>query len=62
VLRSAEEEDADRQAELFQAARSALASLEDRTAAEGNGRGRPSAAGSILLSLHRILRVADPGK
>jgi len=60
VLRSAEEDDADRQAELFEAAHAAVASLEDRTAAEGNGAGTPSAAGSILLSLHRILRVANP--
>ena len=60
VLRSSEEEDADRQVELFQAAHAAVASLEDRTAAEGNGAGTPSAAGSILLSLHRILRVANP--
>ncbi|MFF2318707.1 aromatic acid exporter family protein [Arthrobacter sp. NPDC058097] len=60
VLRSAEEDDAERQAELFEAAHAAVASLEDRTAAEGNGAGAPSAAGSILLSLHRILRVANP--
>jgi uncharacterized membrane protein YgaE (UPF0421/DUF939 family) len=60
VLRSAEEDDADRQAELFEAAHAAVASLENRTAAEGNGAGTPSAAGSILLSLHRILRVANP--
>lgn len=62
VLRSAEEDDADRQAELFQTAHAAVASLEDRTAAEGNGAGTPSAAGSILLSLHRILRVANPNR
>ncbi|WP_083839640.1 FUSC family protein [Arthrobacter globiformis] len=60
VLRAAEEDDVDRQAELFRAAEEAVASLEDRTAAEGDGGGTPSAAGSILLSLHRILRVAKP--
>jgi hypothetical protein len=59
VLRSQEEEDADRQAELFQAARTAVASLEERTASEDIQAGAPSAAGSILLSLHRILRVAN---
>ena len=60
VLRSAEEDDDDRQAELYQAARSAVAALEDRTASEDTQAGTPSAAGSILLSLHRILRVANP--
>jgi uncharacterized membrane protein YgaE (UPF0421/DUF939 family) len=57
VLRSAEEEDAGRQAELITAASAAVDSLEARIASEDVDADAPSAAESILLSLHRILRV-----
>jgi uncharacterized membrane protein YgaE (UPF0421/DUF939 family) len=58
VLRSAEEEDADRQEELIDAANAAVDALEARMAFEDVEADAPSAAESILLSLHRILRVA----
>jgi uncharacterized membrane protein YgaE (UPF0421/DUF939 family) len=58
VLRSAEEDDADRQAELLSAAHAAVDALEVRIASEDIDVDAPSAAESILLSLHRILRVA----
>jgi uncharacterized membrane protein YgaE (UPF0421/DUF939 family) len=58
VLRSAEEDDAGRQAELLSAAHAAVDALEVRIASEDIDVDAPSAAESILLSLHRILRVA----
>lgn len=58
VLRSAEEDDAGRQAELITAAHAAVDSLERRIASDDVDADAPSAAESILLSLHRILRVA----
>lgn len=59
VIRSAEEDDADRQAELIEAANAAVDDLETRIASENVDADAPSAAESILLSLHRILRVAQ---
>ena len=56
---SAEEEDPDRQAELTAAARAAVDSLRARIGSSGADADAPSAAESILLSLHRILRVAE---
>ncbi len=57
VLRSAEEEDADRQEELVHAAHQAMDALRARILEDDADAGVPSAAESILLSLHRILRV-----
>lgn len=56
---SADEEDPDRQAELTAAARAAVDSLRARIVSSGADADAPSAAESILLSLHRILRVAE---
>ncbi|GAA1254952.1 hypothetical protein GCM10009589_02450 [Arthrobacter pascens] len=56
---SADEEDPDRQAELTAAARGAVDSLRARIVSSGADADAPSAAESILLSLHRILRVAE---
>lgn len=61
VLRSAEEDDAGRQAELLSAAHAAVDALEVRITSEDTDADAPSAAESILLSLHRILRVARTG-
>ena len=58
VLRSAEEDDAGRQAELLSAAHAAVDALEVRITSEDINADGPSAAESLLLSLHRILRVA----
>ncbi|MDQ1595850.1 MAG: hypothetical protein QOH40_2406, partial [Arthrobacter pascens] len=56
---SADEEDPDRQAELTAAARAAVDLLRARIVSSGADADAPSAAESILLSLHRILRVAE---
>jgi hypothetical protein len=58
VLRAAEEDDAGRQAELLSAAHAAVGVLEERITSEDADADGPSAAESILLSLHRILRAA----
>ena len=58
ILRSIEEEDADQQLERIEAADSTIEAL---TATVGSGApatGAPSAVESILMSLHRMLRVA----
>ena len=57
VLRAAEEEDAERRDELKQAAHGAVDALRARILEDDADTGAPSAAESILLSLHRILRV-----
>lgn len=57
VLRAAEEEDEERQHELKREARQAVDVLRARILEDDAGAGAPSAAESILLSLHRILRV-----
>lgn len=70
VLRSTEEENTERQGELVEAAGAAVTELARRIGAEEAATGAPSAVESILLSLHRMLRVArtptdrvrDPGR
>jgi hypothetical protein len=57
VLRSAEEEPAERQAELTGTAEAAVADLSRRVGVESAATEDPSAVESILLSLHRMLRV-----
>jgi xanthosine utilization system XapX-like protein len=58
VLRSTEEENTERQGELVEAADAAVKELTRRIGAEEAATGAPSAVESILLSLHRMLRVA----
>jgi len=60
VLRAAQEEDPPRQAELVAEARASVKALTDRVAAEDPSGRVPGAVESILLSLHRMLRVASP--
>ena len=57
VLRSIEDEEPDRQDELLGAAAAAVDTLADRMASDDVNPEAPSAAESIVLSLHRILRV-----
>lgn len=57
VLRSLEDEQPERQDELISAANTAVDALAERMASEEVNPDAPSAAESILLSLHRILRV-----
>lgn len=57
VLRSAEEEPEERQAELTGKAEAAVADLSRRVGVESAATDDPSAVESILLSLHRMLRV-----
>ncbi|WP_427131735.1 FUSC family protein [Pseudarthrobacter sp. S9] len=57
VLRSVEENSAERQAELIETADAAVNVLTARMAAEEAATDAPSAVESILLSLHRMLRV-----
>lgn len=61
VLRSIEEEGPERQDELIQAADAAVKELTARIGAEQTATDAPSAVESILLSLHRMLRVVKPG-
>lgn len=57
VLRSAEEEPEERQAELTGKAEAAVADLSRRVGVESAATDDPSAVESILLILHRMLRV-----
>jgi hypothetical protein len=57
VCRSIEEESTERQSELIEAADSAVQALTVRIAAAEEATDAPSAVESILLSLHRMLRV-----
>ncbi|MET1064434.1 MAG: aromatic acid exporter family protein [Arthrobacter sp.] len=57
AVRAVEEENPERQAELGGAAGAALRDLTARVSAEEAEADAPSAVGSILLSLHRMLRV-----
>ena len=57
VCRSIEEESTERQSELIEAADSAVQALTVRIAAAAEATDAPSAVESILLSLHRMLRV-----
>ncbi|MEO3933269.1 aromatic acid exporter family protein [Micrococcaceae bacterium Sec7.4] len=58
VLRSIQEESPDRQTELSETADAAVKALTTRVGAEESATDAPSAVESILLSLHRMLRVA----
>ena len=62
VLRALEEEQPERQAELAAAADEAISDLTARLGSEQHSTDAPSAVESILLSLHRMLRVATPGR
>ena len=62
VLRALEEEQPERQTELAAAADAAISELTARLASEQHSTDAPSAVESILLSLHRMLRVATPGR
>lgn len=62
VLRSMEDEHPDRQEERIAEATAAVDALAGRIAAEEANPDEPSAAESILLSLHRILRVVSAGQ
>jgi len=62
VLRALEEEQPERQAELAAAADAAISDLTARLGSEQHSTDAPSAVESILLSLHRMLRVATPGR
>ena len=61
VLRSIEEESPERQAELVGTADVAVKELTARIGAEEAATDAPSAVESILLSLHRMLRVVKSG-
>lgn len=61
VLRAAEEEEPQRQAELVEEADAAVKTFTARVAADDQSAGAPSAVESILLSLHRMLRVVKSG-
>src|SRR6478736_5147788 len=61
VLRAAEEEEPQRQAELVEEADAAVKAFTARIASEDNSPGAPNAVESILLSLHRMLRVVKSG-
>ncbi|XTR52500.1 FUSC family protein [Pseudarthrobacter sp. So.54] len=58
VLRAAEEEEPQRQAELVEVADAAVKDFIARVAAEDLSEGAPSAVESVLLTLHRMLRAA----
>ena len=62
VLRATEEDNPDRQTELARTADVAINELTARLATEQHSKDAPSAVESILLSLHRMLRVATPGR
>jgi uncharacterized membrane protein YgaE (UPF0421/DUF939 family) len=61
VLRAAEEEEPQRQAELVEEADEAVRAFIARVAAEDQSTDTPSAVESVLLSLHRMLRVVKSG-
>lgn len=62
VLRSLEDEHPDRQNELIAAANAAVDALAVRMASDDVNPDAPSAAESIVLNLHRILRVVTAGQ
>jgi uncharacterized membrane protein YgaE (UPF0421/DUF939 family) len=62
VLRALEEEKPERQAELARSADATINELTARIASEQHSKEAPSAVESILLSLHRMVRVATPGR
>lgn len=62
VLRALEEEQPDRQAELARSADATINELTARIASEQHSKEAPSAVESILVSLHRMLRVSTPGR
>ena len=62
VLRAMEEEQPERQAELAAAAEAGINEITSRLGSEGHSKDAPSAVESVLLSLHRMLRVATPGR
>lgn len=62
VLRALEEEQPERQAELARSADATVKELTARVASEQHSKDAPSAVESILVSLHRMLRVATPGR
>ncbi|MFE4228515.1 aromatic acid exporter family protein [Arthrobacter sp. NPDC056886] len=62
VLRALEDETPERQAELARSAEATISELTARLATEQHSKEAPSAVESILLSLHRMLRVATPGR
>ena len=61
VLRGMEEEPPERQAELVDSATAAINQLTARLATEQRSTSAPSAVESILVSLHRMLRLAKSG-
>ena len=61
VLRAMEEEQPERQAELVDSADAAINQLTNELAAQHRSTDAPSAVESILVSLHRMLRLAKPG-
>jgi uncharacterized membrane protein YccC len=62
VLRSMEDEHPDRQNELIDEATAAVDALAERMASDDVNPNAPSAAESIVLNLHRILRVVRAGQ
>ena len=61
VLRAMEEEPPERQSEVVGSAGAAIDQLTSRLATEHRSTDAPSAVESILVSLHRIQRLAKPG-
>jgi len=62
VLRATEEDHPERVAELAGSADAAVNELTTRIGSEPHPNDAPSAVESILVSLHRMLRVAKPGR
>jgi uncharacterized membrane protein YgaE (UPF0421/DUF939 family) len=62
VLHALEDEQPERQADLARSADAAINELTARLAPEHHSKDAPSAVDSILVSLHRMLRVATPGR
>ncbi|MDQ0075792.1 FUSC family protein [Arthrobacter oryzae] len=62
VLRSMEDEQPDKQNELIGSAKAAVDALAERMASDDVNPHAPSAAESIVLTLHRILRVVTAGQ
>ena len=62
VMRSMEDEDPDKQNELIAAANTAVEALAQRMATDDVNPHAPSAAESIVLNLHRILRTVTAGQ
>lgn len=62
VLPALEDEHPEGQAELVRSADAAISELTSRLASEQHSKDAPSAVESILVSLHRMLRVATPGR